>query len=55
MPIAPVTRTCPYRAEDVKPEAVVCPHCRKDIRPGHKVKSRGGEATGDRLRANADS
>jgi hypothetical protein len=41
MPTAPATRTCPYCAEAVKPEAVVCPHCRKDIGPGHRMKDTG--------------
>ncbi len=31
-PVAP-SKTCPFCAESVKREAIVCPHCRRDLPP----------------------
>lgn len=28
------TTTCPFCAERIKAQAVVCPHCRNDLKPG---------------------
>jgi len=27
---------CPFCAEDIKPEASICPHCRSDLRTGDR-------------------
>lgn len=34
-------KTCPYCAETVQDAATVCPHCRKNIGPGHAVAAVG--------------
>jgi hypothetical protein len=34
-------RVCPYCREPVKDEAVACPHCQRDIGPGHTLKTAG--------------
>lgn len=31
-PAAP-NRVCPFCAENIKPQAIVCPHCRRDLVP----------------------
>lgn len=36
---SPLTRPCPFCAEDIKPEAIVCKHCKRDV-PAERVKSR---------------
>jgi zinc-ribbon domain len=34
-------KKCPYCAEDVQNDAVVCKHCQKDIGPGHGLQAAG--------------
>lgn len=34
-------KTCPYCAEAVQDAAIVCPHCRKNIGPGHSLETLG--------------
>lgn len=34
-------RTCPYCRESVQEAAVACPHCQRDIGPGHALKTAG--------------
>jgi hypothetical protein len=34
-------KKCPYCAEAVQDAAVVCPHCRKNIGPGHQLETAG--------------
>lgn len=34
-------RPCPYCQEPVQHTAVACPHCQRDIGPGHSLKAAG--------------
>ncbi len=35
----PMVRPCPFCAEDIKPEAIACKHCQRDV-PPMKIKSK---------------
>lgn len=37
-------RKCPFCAENIKPQAVVCPHCQRDL-PSPKPKAQSSPAT----------